>query len=106
MRTLRRLRCLAAIGLLASCSTTPQSSDIPRYLGGATTALAGEVAPIIHSQTTEAITAIEQQPDGTVKVSTGTVSGGRCFLLKKSKAKWHIISDCIWIFGRDSYTAV
>jgi hypothetical protein len=103
---LHGLHWLAATALLTACSTAPQSSDTPHYLGGATPALAGEVAPIIRNQTNEPITGIEKEPDGTVKVFTGSVSGGRCFLLKKSNGKWRVITDCIWIFGRDSYTAV
>ena len=98
-------RWLAVTAALASCATSTQSSHTPRYLGGATPELAVEVLPIIRRQTREPITEVEKKPDGTLYVRTGTVSGSPCFVLKKSKGKWRVISDCIWVFGRDTYTA-
>jgi hypothetical protein len=94
---------LLATAVVASCTTTTQSRDTPRYLlGGATPQLAAEVLPVIRTRTADAIIDLEKKADGTVEVKTGALvpyrsGGGSYYVLRKRDGRWQIVSEGVWI---------
>ena len=95
-----RLAALSIFAILISCSGVQTSRDTPRYLtGGATRELARKIIPIIRVYTAEVIVQVDQRPNGTVQVTTGSAApyhSGRYFDLRKVRGVWRVTSDGIW----------